>query len=106
MSRITPHFIDGCSKLTTGTEQMTMICNILASFVGKEGHLHHSCSLMVELIHKLLPVFPFLQCGVESNSPTSPEELKRGPCVARAGAFRQNEIKRIRKTRRKKSLNT
>ena len=66
MRRITPHVVDMFAVWTPGAQRASMPLDILASFLGNHGHLHHRGSLVVELVYKLLPVLLFLQCGVES----------------------------------------
>ena len=78
-SPITPQFVKLFAVPTPGARQASMLWDILASFLGNDGHLHHHGSLVVELVHKLLPVLLFLQCGVESKAAALPDELVRRP---------------------------
>ena len=75
MSRITPHFVNLSAVGTPGAPRVSMLWHILVSFLSNDGHLHHQGSLVVELVHKLLPVLLFLQCGVQSQEAALPEEL-------------------------------
>ena len=77
MRRITPHLVDIFAVQTPGARRASMLLDILASFLGNDGHLHHHGSLVVELVHKLLPVLLFLQCGIESQAAALPGELAR-----------------------------
>ena len=66
MCRITPHFVDLSVVSTPGARRTSVLTHILASFLGDDGHLHHHCCLVVELVQQLLPVLLLLQLGVES----------------------------------------
>ena len=79
MCRITPHFVDIFVVRTPGARRASMLLDILASLLGNDGHLNLWTSLVVELVHKLLPVLLFLQCGVRSQAAALPDELARRP---------------------------
>ena len=72
--RITPSFVDLFVVRTPGTRRASVLMHILASFLGNDGHLNHHGSLVVELVHKLLPVLLFLQCGFKSQSAALPDD--------------------------------
>ena len=72
---VAPHFVDIFVVRIPGTRRASMLLDILASLLGIDGHLNHHGSLVVELVHKLLPVLLFLQCGVKSQAAALPDEL-------------------------------
>ena len=77
MCRITPHFVDLFVVRTPGARRTSVLIHILASLLCNDGHLNHHGSLVVKLVHQLLPILLFLQCGVESQAATVPDELAR-----------------------------
>ena len=79
MCRITLHFVDLFVVRTPGARRTSVLTHILASFLGNDGHLHHHGSLVVKLVHQLLPILLFLQSGVESQAATVPDELAQRP---------------------------
>ena len=79
MCRITPHFDDLFVVRTPGARRTSVLIHILASLPCNDGHLNHQGSLVVELVHQLLPILLFLQCGVELQAATVPDELARRP---------------------------
>ena len=79
MCRITPHFVDLFVVRTPGARGTSGRMHILASLLCNDGHLNHHSSLVVELVHQLLPILLFLQSGVESQAATVPDELARRP---------------------------
>ena len=79
MHRITLHFVHIFAVWTPGARRASMLLHILASLLRNDGHLHHHGSLLVELVHQLLPVLLFLQCGVESQAAALPDELAQRP---------------------------
>ena len=79
MCRITPHFVDLFVVRTPGTRQTSLPIHNLASLLCNDGHLNHHSNLVVELVHQLLQIFLFLQCGVESQAATVPDELAQSP---------------------------
>ena len=79
MCRITPHFVDLFVVRTPGARRASVLMHILAPFLGNDGHWNHYGGLVVELVHKLLPVLLFLQCGVKSQSAAISDELARRP---------------------------
>ena len=66
MCRITPHFVDLFVVRTPGARRTSVLIHILASLLCNDSHLNRHGSLVVELVHQLLPILLFLQCGVES----------------------------------------
>ena len=79
MCRITPHFVDLFVVRTSDARRTSVLMHILASLLGNDGHLNHQGSLVVELVHQLLPILLFLQCGVESQAATVPDEPAQRP---------------------------
>ena len=79
MCQITPRFVDLFVVQTPGAPQASVLMHILASPLCNDGHLNHDGSLVVELVHKLLPVLLFLQGGIKSQSAALPDELARRP---------------------------
>ena len=79
MCQITPHFVDLVVFRTPGARRTSVRMHILASLLGDDGHLHHHGSMVVELVHQLLPVLLFLQLGVESQPAAVPDELAQRP---------------------------
>ena len=77
MCRITPHFVDLFVVWTPDARRTSVLIHILASLLCNDGHLNHHGSLVVELVHQLLRILLFLQCGVESQTATVPDELAR-----------------------------
>ena len=79
MCRITPLLVDLFVVRTPGARRTSMLMHILASLLCNDGHLNHHSSLVVELVHQLLPILLFLQRGVELQAATVPDELARSP---------------------------
>ena len=79
MCRITPHFVDLFVVRTPGARRTSVRMHILASLLCNDGHLNHHGSLVVELVHQLLPILLFLQSGIESQAATVPDKLARRP---------------------------
>ena len=79
MCPITPHFVNLLVIRTRGARRTSVLIHILASLLCNDGHLNHHGSLVVELVHQLLPILLFLQSGVQSQAATVPDELARRP---------------------------
>ena len=79
MCQITPHFVDLFVVRTPGARRTSVLIHILASLLCNDGNLNHHGNLVVELVHQLLPILLFLQCGVESQAATVSDELARRP---------------------------